>query len=70
MASSTWLGSACASGKTEPSHVLLAMGVDGELARGAVRVSVGKDSREADIDALVAALRGVAGGLAERAGNA
>jgi cysteine desulfurase len=34
-------GSACSSDSTEPSHVLLAMGVQPELARGAVRVSFG-----------------------------
>ena len=49
-------GSACASGSTEPSHVLLAMGVAPEIARGAVRVSIGKDTTAADIDACVAAV--------------
>ena len=34
-------GSACSSDSTEPSHVLLAMGVESDLARGAVRVSFG-----------------------------
>lgn len=34
-------GSACSSDSTEPSHVLLAMGVDADLAKGAVRVSLG-----------------------------
>lgn len=34
-------GSACSSDSTEPSHVLMAMGVDADLARGAVRVSFG-----------------------------
>ena len=34
-------GSACSSGKVAPSHVLAAMGVAAELARGAVRVSIG-----------------------------
>lgn len=50
-------GSACASGRTEPSHVLTAMGVAPEQARGAIRVSFGKDNTEADVDALLAALR-------------
>lgn len=49
-------GSACSSGKTEPSHVLLAMGVEAQLARGAIRVSLGKDSTESDVDTLLAAL--------------
>lgn len=48
-------GSACASGKTEPSHVLLAMGVDAELARGAVRISLGRETTEQDIDTVLAA---------------
>ena len=34
-------GSACSSGKVAPSHVLTAMGVSSELARGALRVSLG-----------------------------
>jgi cysteine desulfurase len=49
-------GSACSSGKTEPSHVLMAMGVDAELARAAIRISLGRDSTEADIDSLLAVL--------------
>ena len=49
-------GSACSSGKTGPSHVLMAMGVDAELAGGAIRVSLGRDTMEADIDLLLTAL--------------
>jgi len=49
-------GSACASGKNEASHVLMAMGVDADIARGAIRISLGKDTTEAEIDALLAAL--------------
>jgi cysteine desulfurase len=45
-------GSACASGKTEPSHVLTAMGVQPEQAGNAIRISLGKDSTEHDIDLL------------------
>jgi cysteine desulfurase len=52
-------GSACASGSDEPSHVLLAMGVPAEVALCAIRVSVGKDNTEAQIDAFVNALRAV-----------
>ena len=43
-------GSACSSGKVAPSHVLAAMGVPGELARGAIRVSIGPATTEADIE--------------------
>jgi len=43
-------GSACSSGKVAPSHVLAAMGVPAELARGAIRVSIGPSTAEAEID--------------------
>lgn len=52
-------GSACHSKSAEPSHVLLAMGVDSLLARGAVRVSFGRGNSQADVDALLAALDGI-----------
>jgi cysteine desulfurase len=42
-------GSACSSGKVTPSHVLAAMGVAPELARGAIRLSLGWASREDDV---------------------
>jgi cysteine desulfurase len=43
-------GSACSSGKVQASHVLAAMGVAPELARGAVRVSLGWSTTEADVE--------------------
>ena len=43
-------GAACSSGKVAPSHVLAAMGVPAELARGAIRVSLGPTTTEAEID--------------------
>lgn len=43
-------GSACSSGKVQASHVLAAMGVAPELARGAVRVSLGWSTTAADVD--------------------
>jgi cysteine desulfurase len=43
-------GSACSSGKVEASHVLSAMGVAPELAEGAIRVSLGFGSENADIE--------------------
>jgi len=52
-------GSACTSGKTEPSHVLNAMGVADELALAAVRVSFGRDNTSSDVDAFVQALSGI-----------
>ncbi|NMG66898.1 aminotransferase class V-fold PLP-dependent enzyme [Azoarcus indigens] len=42
-------GSACSSASPEPSHTLLAMGVDEETARGAVRLSLGRDSTEDEV---------------------
>jgi cysteine desulfurase len=50
-------GSACASAQPEPSHVLLAMGVERERAYGAIRVSLGADNTAAEIDAFAEALR-------------
>jgi cysteine desulfurase len=49
-------GSACTSGNTDPSHVLLALGLDREVAQGSLRLTIGRDTTEADVDALVAAL--------------
>ena len=49
-------GSACTSGNTDPSHVLLALGLDRDLAQGSLRLTLGRDTTDADIDALVAAL--------------
>jgi cysteine desulfurase len=43
-------GSACTSGSLEPSHVLLAMGLDHATAHGSVRLTLGKDTTEDDID--------------------
>jgi cysteine desulfurase len=54
-------GSACASGGGAPSPVLTAMGVDADTAKGAVRVSLGKDNTEADIDGFLDALKNTAG---------
>lgn len=50
-------GSACSSDSTEPSHVLLAMGVAPDLARGAIRVSLGEDNSEAQIAGFLQALQ-------------
>lgn len=43
-------GSACSSGKVHPSHVLRAMGLDEDAAGEAIRVSLGWNSRESDVD--------------------
>jgi cysteine desulfurase len=52
-------GAACSSTSTEPSATLLAMGVAPEVARGAVRLSLGSGNTPAEIDAFVRALTGV-----------
>ena len=50
-------GSACSSGKVQPSHVLEAMGFGPEIAQGAVRLSLGWSTSEADIDCCLEAWR-------------
>jgi cysteine desulfurase len=49
-------GAACSSANPEPSHVLLAMQVPGEIARGAVRVSVGAGNTTAQVDDFLSVL--------------
>jgi len=49
-------GSACQAGVPELSHVLLAMGLSEAEARGALRITLGHDSTDADVDAFLAAL--------------
>jgi cysteine desulfurase len=48
-------GSACSSGKVEASHVLAAMGVAPEIARGAIRISLGFGSKNTDIQSYLTA---------------
>jgi cysteine desulfurase len=50
----------------QPSHVLLAMGMDPAAARGSLRFSLGRTSTSADVEALAAAI----GPAVERARNA
>lgn len=49
-------GSACTAGVAQPSHVLVAMGVDPVSARGSLRLSLGHTSTDADVDAALAVL--------------
>ncbi|MFM6973660.1 MAG: cysteine desulfurase family protein [Agromyces sp.] len=49
-------GSACAAGRTDPSHVLMALGFPESLARTAVRFSLGRETSAADIERTIAAL--------------
>jgi cysteine desulfurase len=50
------VGAACASGTMRPSPVLLAMGVPVEDVRGSIRISVGRETTDADVTGLLAAL--------------
>lgn len=52
-------GSACTSGSLDPSHVLKAMGVPVDLARGSLRLTAGKDNTREEIDRLLAVLPGI-----------
>jgi cysteine desulfurase len=52
-------GSACQSGALDPSHVLLAIGQTKELANGSIRFTFGRDSTDADVDAVLDSLPGI-----------
>jgi cysteine desulfurase len=56
-------GSACSSGKVQPSHVLEAMGFGPDIAQGAVRLSLGWSTSSADIDCCLEAWRKLSGTL-------
>lgn len=56
-------GSACSSTSLEPSHVLLAIGLPHEIAHGSVRISLGDDVTENEVDAIIAALKEVVNDL-------
>ena len=58
-------GSACSSGSTEPSHVLLAMGIEAEVCQSALRISLGRGNTEADIDYALEVIPQVVGRLRE-----
>ncbi|MFY8215828.1 MAG: hypothetical protein ACOVMP_04420, partial [Chthoniobacterales bacterium] len=49
-------GSACMVGSVQPSHVLIAMGVDPAMAKSTVRFSLGKPTTAADVEAALAGL--------------
>lgn len=49
-------GSACTSGSLDPSHVLLAMGIPHEIAHGSVRMTLGRDNTEEDINYVLEVL--------------
>ena len=49
-------GSACSSGSLEPSHVLLALGQSAEIARGSLRLTLGRDNTEDEVEYLLGVL--------------
>jgi cysteine desulfurase len=52
-------GSACTSGSVEPSHVILALGYPRERAAGSLRLSVGKENRDDEVETVLANLPGM-----------
>lgn len=52
-------GSACTSGSLEPSHVLLAIGLPHEIAHGSLRLTLGRDNTEEDVDYVLKVLPGI-----------
>jgi len=58
-------GSACSTGSLEPSHVLLALGISNEQARGSLRITLGRENTEEEVDYLLQVLPGVVSKLRE-----
>ena len=56
-------GSACTSGSLDPSHVLLAIGLPHEVAHGSLRMTLGSDTTDADIDRVLEVLPEIVSGL-------
>jgi len=52
-------GSACTSGSLDPSHVLLAIGRVHDVAHGSLRLTLGEDATEADVDTIIEAVKAV-----------
>jgi cysteine desulfurase len=54
-------GSACTTGSVEPSHVLLAMGIDAQLAHGSLRLTIGRETTAADVERTLQVTASVVG---------
>lgn len=52
-------GSACTSGSVDPSHVLVAMGLPPEWSHGSLRLTLGKENTEQEVEMLITALPGI-----------
>jgi len=52
-------GSACTAGSLDPSHVLTAIGLTRDEAKGSLRLTLGTDTTQADVDEVVAKLPGI-----------
>jgi cysteine desulfurase len=61
-------GSACTTGALEPSHVLTAMGIDADLAHASLRLTVGTDNTDDQIDRVLDVLPGIVARLRALAG--
>ena len=62
-------GSACSSGKVAASHVLAAMGAEPALARGAIRISLGPETSENEVESLLIAWKRVVPSLLKNQPN-
>jgi cysteine desulfurase len=58
-------GSACTSGSLDPSHVLLALGLEHEVAHGSIRFTLGEENTEEEIDYVLEVLPGIVNKLRE-----
>ena len=58
-------GSACTSGSLDPSHVLLAIGLPHEIAHGSLRLTLGRENSEQDVDYVLEVLPGIVNKLRE-----
>lgn len=56
-------GSACTSGALDPSHVLMALGLPHEIANGSLRLTLGKDNTEEDVERVLEVLPGIIANL-------
>ncbi len=56
-------GSACTSGSLDPSHVLLAIGRVHDVAHGSLRLSIGEDTKDEDIETIISSVKEVVGYL-------